>query len=81
LLPHPPRFLGSLARAEEAGENVPVPVNAWPPGRSFQLFPVVSFKKELQDLGYRIRLNYKGDVRGNPTGGVKQGVPVGRTPI
>jgi porin len=71
-------FSGSLARAENAAGNAPVPVNeVTPPGPQPSIgsnIPVfASFKKELQDLGYNFQLNYTGDVLGNPTGGVKQG--------
>ena len=71
-------FSGSLARAEDAAGNAPVPTNEVPSsnlapslGSSIPVFADV--KKGLLNLGYNFQLNYTGDVLGNPTGGVKQG--------
>lgn len=67
------------AHAQDAIGNAPTPQNeTLPPNLQPSVassIPVLrQVKKALLDLGYNLQLNYTGEVLGNPTGGVKQGV-------
>jgi porin len=61
-------FFGNPAQAQEPQE---LPAELQPTIAS-SVPALAEFKKGLYDLGYNFKLNYTGEVLGNPAGGVKQ---------